>query len=165
MKEITYPGVAGKIQVNDDGEFIRYNGSSVTQTLVKGKHSRRGHYQLTIDGVIIYRSKLVALAYVPNPNNYTKVLHLNCNTTFDYYKNIVWGTLAMLIQNRQVQGIQGGGGKEFRGASKITYTEALKIVERLSSGESARAIAKEYNVSEMSIYRIKKRYYSEVAEK
>ncbi len=157
-KQITYPGIPGKIEISDNGEQISYNGQPVTQTLVKNKNSRRGHYQLNIEGVRIYRSKLVALAYVPNPNNYPKVLHLNCNTIFDYYKNLAWGTQAMLVQNRQVQGLQGGGSSEFRGSSKISYTEALKIVTRLAKGEAGRTIAKEYGVSEMSITRIKKRY-------
>lgn len=158
MKKINYPGIPDPIEVSDNGEIIRYNGQPVTQTLVKNKRSRRGHYQVFIYGLRIYRSRLVALAYIPNPNNYPKVLHLNCNTVFDYYKNLQWGTQAMLVQNRQVQGLQGGGTANFRGSSKISYPEAMKIIKRLKNGEAGRTIAKEFSVSEMTICRIKKRY-------
>ena len=37
---------------------------------------------------------LVAEAYVPNPNNYKVVLHLNNNKTDNNYTNLKWGTVS-----------------------------------------------------------------------
>ncbi len=157
-KKVNYPGVSRPITVNNDGTEIIYQGASVNQFLVKGKKHRHGHYAICIENVQIYRSKLVAMAWVPNPNNYPLVLHNDCITTHDYYRNLSWGTRAMMVQNLQVMGLIGGSNPKFRGASKISFEEANKIAERLKNGEVGRAIADEYGVSEMAITRIKKRY-------
>nr|WP_321357206.1 hypothetical protein [uncultured Draconibacterium sp.] len=157
-KKVNYPGVAYPITVNNDGTEIIYRGAPVNQFLVKGKKHRAGHYAVCIENTQIYRSKLVALAWVPNPNNYPLVLHNDCLTTHDYHKNLSWGTRAMMVQNLQVQGLIGGSDLKFRGSSKISAEEAKAIAARLNNGEVGRKIAAEYGVSEMSITRIKKRY-------
>lgn len=40
----------------------------------------------------ILRHTLVALAFIPNPNNYPCVFHKNGDLEFNYYKNLLWGT-------------------------------------------------------------------------
>ncbi|WP_319502542.1 helix-turn-helix domain-containing protein [uncultured Draconibacterium sp.] len=157
-KKLNYPGIAYPITVNADGTEIIYRGAPVNQFLVKGKKHRKGHYAVCIENQQIYRSKLVALAWVPNPNNYPLVLHNNCDTTYDYYRNLNWGTRAMMVQNMQVQGIIGGANPKFRGSSKISAEEAEAIALRLKNGDTGRSIAAEYQVSEMAITRIRKRY-------
>ena len=160
-KKVNYPGVAYPISVNNDGTVILYQGMPVNQFLIKGKKHRAGHYAICIENVQIYRSTIVAMGWVPNPNNYPHVLHNDCNTIFDYYRNLSWGTRAMMVQNLQVQGLIGGSNPKFRGSSKISPDDAIKIADRLKNGEVGRKIAEEYGVSEMSITRIKKRYLSE----
>ena len=157
-KKVNYPGIAYPITVNNDGSEIIYQGQLVNQFLVKGKRHRRGHYAVCIEGTQIYRSRLVAMAWVPNPRNYPNVLHNDCNTTHDYHRNLSWGNRAMMVQNLQVQGLIGGSDLQFRGSSKINFEEAKTIAERLKNGEVGRRIADEYGVSEMAITRIKKRY-------
>jgi len=158
FKKVNYPGVAHPISVNNDGSQILYQGAPVNQFMVKGEKHRNGHYAICIENVQIYRSKLVALGWVPNPNNYPLALHNDCITTHDYYRNLSWGTRAMMVQNLQVHGLIGGSNPKFRGSSKISAEEAKKIAGRLKAGEVGRSIAAEYGVSEMAITRIKKRY-------
>lgn len=160
-KKVNYPGLDSPISVNNDGTEIVYQGATVNQFLVKGKKHRNGNFAVCIENVQIYRSKLVAMGWVPNPNNYPLVLHNDCITTHDYYRNLSWGTRAMMVQNLQVQGLIGSSNPKFRGSSKISADEASAIAGRLKNGEFGSSIAKEYGVSEMAITRIKKRYLNE----
>ena len=157
-KKVNYPGITYPISVNNDGTEIIYQGQPVNQFLVKGKKRRRGHYAVCIENKQIYCSRLVALGWVPNPNNYPLVLHNNCDSTFDFYRNLSWGTRFMASQNMSVMGLLNKKNKDFRGSSKISSEEAIKIADRLKNGEIGRRIADEYGVSEMTITRIKKRY-------
>ena len=158
MKKINYPGISHPISVNVDGTQIVYDGQPVNQFLVKSQKHRSGYYAVSIENKQIYTHNLVALSWVPNPNNYPLVLHNDCNTTYNYYRNLSWGTRYMAMQNMKALGIIGSSDLKFRGSSKINYEETKKIVKRLENGETGRQIAAEYGVSEMSICRIKKRY-------
>ncbi len=158
-KKVNYPGVAHPISVNNDGSEIIYQGKPVKQFLMNSpKRRNEGYYAVCIENVQIYRSKLVAMGWVPNPDNYPLALHNDCITTHDYYRNLSWGTRAMMVQNMQVQGLIGGSNPKFRGSSKISAADAKQIATRLQNGETGRAIAKEFSVSEMAITRIRKRY-------
>ncbi len=153
---VNHPKISQPIYVRFDGKAIIYHGQEVNQYLVKGKH-RRGHYAVCIENTQLYRSRLVATAFVPNPDNYPCVLHNDCNSTHDYYRNLSWGTRQMLGQNMIANGLTERP-TEWRGHSKISHPEALKIMGRLHNGEAGRKIAAEYGVSEMTICRIKKKH-------
>ncbi|MCW3785882.1 HNH endonuclease [Plebeiibacterium sediminum] len=160
FKTIKYPGVKDEIKISEDGSLVEYNGTALHQSLIKSPKSRHGYYQVSIKGVVMYVHRLVALAFVPNPKpvSYKMVLHKNCVSTDNRYQNLEWGNQKALTQNRIKNGLAGAKSLEVRGSSTISYEDALKIAERLDNGELAKIIAKEFNVSEMSIVRIRKRY-------
>ena len=163
IKKVNHKDVAYPISVNEDGTIISYRGCPVNQFLVKSKNHRSGYHAVCIENKQIYTHTLVAMGWIPNPNNYPIVLHNDCNTTHNYYRNLSWGTRYMVSQNLKVLGIIGRSNVKSRGSSKINYTEAMKIIKRLENGDVGRRIAAEYGVSEMSICRIKKRYTKTVA--
>jgi hypothetical protein len=160
FKKIRYPGVKEEISVGEDGKVVEYKGKTIHQSLVKSQKSRHGYYQISIGGVVIYVHRLVAMAYIHNPKpvSFKMVLHKNCISTDNHYKNLEWGNQASLIQNRIKNGLSGASSPENRGSSTISHKEAVSIAKRLDNGEFAKDICKEYNVSEMSIARIRKRY-------
>ncbi len=160
FKNIRYPGVKDEIKVSEDGSLIEYNGVPLHQSLIKSPKSRHGYYQVSIKGVVMYVHRLVALAFVPNPKpvSFKMVLHKNCVSTDNRYDNLEWGNQKSLTKNRIDNGLAGAKSLEVRGSSTISYEDAVKIAERLDNGELAKTIAKEFNVSEMSIVRIRKRY-------
>ena len=99
MKE-NIPGYPG-YHVTRDGK--------VYSCLIQGGSSKRGpwklrytaitktgHEQIRLRTPTGFRSKgvhrLVALAYIPNPNGKPEVCHKDNNPTNDYYKNLYWGT-------------------------------------------------------------------------
>lgn len=71
--------------------------------LKKGK----GKYQITLykpNDRSIYTKmvhKLVAKIYVPNPNNYPFVCHIDDVGTNNHYKNLIWGTPKMNAEMRE----------------------------------------------------------------
>ena len=162
MRQIKIKGIKGVVEVSEDGKEILHNKKKLHQSLVKSKSSTHGFYQVSCEGKRIYAHHIVALAYVNNPKpvSYKMVLHQNCVSTDNHYKNLMWGDRAMLFENRKKAGLSGGESalETYRGSSSISYEEAVKIAKRLDKGEYAKDICKEYNVSEMSIARIRKRY-------
>jgi hypothetical protein len=163
-KVVNLKGVRGTVKVSEDGKEIFYNDKLVRQSLLKSKAHTKGYLSCSIEGKQFYAHHIVAEAFVPNKHPITNklVLHVDCDTINNYYKNLVWGNPKLLFKHRVEQNVAGAGPinstPTYRGGSSISYDEALKIAKRLDAGETARAICKEYNVSEMSIIRIRKRY-------
>ncbi len=169
-KEVKIPFIKEKIVVREDGKEIVYKEKKpVHQSLVKNEHHRNGYYMVSIEGKRMYVHRLVAEAFVINrkPVSFKMVLHKDCNSLNNHYKNLEWGDRKKLIENRINNGVQDYSSTSgtYRGASKISHNEALNIAKRLENGEFAINICKEYNVSEMTIARIRKRYLKKPASK
>jgi len=164
VKKASIKGIKGKIKVNEDGTEVYYNDKLINQYKLKTREGSSGYWCCSIENKQLYVHKIVAEAFVKNskPLTYKLVMHKDGNTANNSYKNLEWGDYKALHQHRIKLKIPGAGVSQlelaYRGSSTISYDEALKIAKRLDEGETARAICKEYNVSEMSIIRIRKRY-------
>lgn len=163
-KTIRLKGIKGDVIVNADGTEITYKGKKVRSHLVKSPNHSRGYTACSIAGRTFYVHKVVAEAWVPNsrPIKYKMVIHKDGDSLNNHHENLMWGDQSILFNNRVKLKTPGVGvtyfDETYRGSSTISYDEALKVAKRLDNGEFAKNIAKEYNVSEMSIARIRKRY-------
>ncbi len=163
LRKIKLKGIPEPIEVSENGSEIIYKGKKINFHKIKSEKHKNGFYACSVAGKSIYVHRIVAEAYVENPRPivYKMVLHKNGDTLDNRPENLMWGDSSSLYQNRVKLGIAGAGqktDKKYRGSSTIPYEEALKIAERLDNGEHAKDICKEYDVSEMSIARIRKRY-------
>ncbi|MFC2086795.1 transposase [Bacteroidota bacterium] len=164
FRKVRLKGISDPIEVNADGTLIIYKGKEVNRFFVKSPNHKNGYYACSISGKSIYIHRIVAEAFVANkrPLFYKLVLHKNGNTLDNHYSNLIWGNASELHKIRVKLGIPGVGvtrpDDKLRINSTISHEEALKIAKRLDNGEYAKDICKEYNVSEMSIARIRKRY-------
>jgi transposase len=164
LKEANLKGTKGRVTVNQDGTEIYLNDKKLNQYTIKSASHSKGYYCCSIENKQFYTHRIVAEAFVQNPKpiSYKLVIHKDGDTLNNHYDNLVWGNSKTLYKQRVMAGIPGAGvshiDERYRGSSTISYDEAIKIAKRLDDGETARSIAKEYNVSEMSIIRIRKRY-------
>ncbi|MBU0765742.1 MAG: helix-turn-helix domain-containing protein [Bacteroidetes bacterium] len=164
MKKVRLKGIPKPVEVNEDGSVIMYLGKKRRIYLLKGPKNERGYRCCSIAGKNFYVHHIIAEAYVPNPRPlaYKLVIHLNGDSLDNHYSNLAWGDNRELYKLRVKLGIPGVGDANKninkRPNSKISEREAIKIAKRLDKGEYASDICKEYDVSEMSIARIRKRY-------
>ena len=90
------PGYEGLYQVSNNGEVksLRYRKKKDTQTILKSapNHSGYLHVSLVKDGKTstIQIHRLVAMAFIPNPNNYPVVNHKDWNVQNNAADNLEW---------------------------------------------------------------------------
>ena len=153
------------VEINQNGTVIKVNGTEVKTYLNKKSSKKAGsgrYYSCYVLGKRYLVHRLVALAFIPNPNGFKMVLHMDTNTTNNFYKNLNWGCQRHIVDNMRVAQRTYQSPQSQRFASKIPLEDIEEVVERLKGGETAAAIAREYSTSDMSVIRIKKRYYKGV---
>ena len=161
LKHVKLKGVRDIVMVNEDGSEVKFQGRELNQHLIKTSKNSAGYKAVSIQGKSFYVHRLVAEAFIVNkkPITHKYVLHINNDLTNNHYSNLKWGTSKDLYAKNKKIGVVGG--EKYRGSSPISYEDALNIAKRLDKGELAKDICVEYNVSEMSIARIRKRYCQE----
>ena len=98
-----------------------------------------------------YVHRLVALHYVPNPDNKPNVNHLDCNRMNNEATNLEWCTQQENVAYcKKLNRLHPPKGEKQRSA-KLKETDIPKIRERLLKGETYRNIAKDYPVDERQI--------------
>ena len=98
---LIYPDgrIWSKYKKNYLNTFLRTDGYSVF-TISKGKRERKTFLQ----------HRLVALHYIPNPNNFPEVNHINCKRSDNRVENLEWCdkfyNMCPLNTSRDIGGIQ-----------------------------------------------------------
>lgn len=82
--------------------MLRGNWVKRKPNIVRG----RAQYVLFRNGkrIIQKTSRLVATVYIPNPQNYPVVMHIDNNPENNFYKNLMWGTYSMNTQQAVREG-------------------------------------------------------------
>lgn len=96
MKKDNIPGLEGYYISRLGTLWSRYHKSGkLTHSewhKVKPNHNQKGYLFVQKKGKCWYLHRLVALAWIPNPNNYPIVCHKDNVVTHSWYKNLYWGT-------------------------------------------------------------------------
>jgi HNH endonuclease/NUMOD4 motif len=98
--------------------------------------------------------RLVAIAFIPNPENKPEVNHKDGNPSNNYYKNLEWVTHAENCAHASRIGIARGGslpGSKNKW-SKLTEEMALEIK---TSNRSGAYLARKFNVSRSAISKVR----------
>lgn len=141
------------LNVYEDGQ-IEMNGKMLNQHLVERYNTR--YWVVYIKRKTRYVHTLVPKAWCgnPMPERLTRPLHINGNTLHNHYTNFMWVTPEYLAHTVRAKTLQN---PNYRSDSKLTAQDCYTIMERIDKGDSYSAIAKDYEVEQSTIRRVKKR--------
>lgn len=149
-KEITgiKNGFGHTYSVDENGSIFNNN----TGKELKGRPQKKGGYlRVNLAGNDYKIHRLVAKAFIPNPDNKDQVNHINGITTDNRVENLEWSTASENIKHAYKIGLMSNVGESNRN-SKITENQAKEIK---FSSESNDILGERYNLSSEYIKRIK----------
>lgn len=110
-------------------------------TKVNFHKNQRGYFFIQRQGKCYYAHRLVALAYIPNPNNKEEVDHINNDITDNRVCNLRWVT----PKENMIHAFESGNRP-----TKLTYDIAEAIANKFANGVSITKITIEYGISRTS---------------
>ncbi len=148
---IAVEGYEGLYEVSDLGRIrsvarlISYKGTDLTAlrrgTLMRGAPDRKGYEHLVLckkgKQRTVFRSRIVAKAFVPNPQGFKDVHHKDFDKTNNAANNLEWVTHRMNIDASLKAGNY---------AKKLTSKLVSEIRTRAANGESQASIARSLGV-------------------
>ena len=143
--------------VSGDGQVMRLTPTSNRHNregmLLKPYLMKIGYHQITLakkgKQEKFYIHRLVADAFVPNPENKPEVNHVDGNKANSHFSNLERATHQENIQHGFDTKLCTSG--EDRSSAKLSYKKAEQIRSLKSKGWKTRSIAKKFNVSERLI--------------
>ena len=96
--------------------------------------------------------RLVALAYIPNPNNYPIVMHKDNKRTHNVVSNLMWGTPKM---NMAQMAKDGRSTRKYK-FSKRQYRRLVRLREQ---GWTLQRLGEKFGVSFSVVYRVLRSNY------
>ena len=133
--------------VSDQGRVFNYK---FKKFLKPGKN--QGGYLFVVlckNGIMktLAIHRLVALAFIPNPENKFTVNHIDGCKTNNHADNLEWNTQKENIRHAMDAGLKDNKGSK-HGMSKLSEKEVIEIRHLYATGEySQRALAKLFDVS------------------
>jgi len=149
--------------ISDNGEVY----SKKSNNLLKPRHTKDGYvyYRLSKPGGIqkdFKAHRLVALAYVENPNNLETVNHIDGDKTNNHYSNLEWMNRSDQLQHAYDLGLK----KPMRGlnhsVAKATVEQVLYIREQYDNHKGSlygffAKLSRETGLSQTLVTRIARR--------
>lgn len=118
--------------------------------LKQGTH-RQGYKLIRLYRNNIWRSfmvhRVVALAFIPNPENKPTVNHKDGNKANNHVDNLEWFTQKEQAAHAYETGLKVGLLGSKHPQSKLTEKEVLEIVSDINNGHTLSDLAKKYNIS------------------
>jgi hypothetical protein len=131
LKDI--PKLEGKYAVTKDGRVWSYPKNYKEGKFLKAHLLGRG-YQFVNLGKTQLIHRLVALTYIPNPNNYPQVNHKNGIKTDNRVKNLEWANNTMNMRHAIKTGLYDLKGTSHPN-SKLT-DEKVKLIRSIYEGHT-----------------------------
>lgn len=147
-------------EITTDGR-VYLNGKEKKQSI----HSA-GYKIVSKNKKLYYVHRLVAEAYIPNPENYETINHINGIKDDNRVENLEWCSKRQNAQHARLNGLSE---KKSQGILDITYDEYLKMIQLKQGGHSYHSISRimniEYRRVRDTILGIRYKDYKEKREK
>lgn len=144
----------GLYQVSNLGRIYSIKNNKILKPTNNSLRTNRLYIKLYKDKVqyTFIIARLVAKAFIPNPNNLATVNHIDGNATNNKVENLEWLSNADNMRHAYKTGLQKSG--HHRSTARYTEEDVIKMYELHDSGVSSNKIAEMYNGSGRSIRRI-----------
>lgn len=128
------------------GTAIRNHSEAILTITYTNKGYCR--HQLAKEGIVkIYSThRLVAIHFIPNPNNLPEVNHIDTDKRNNQVDNLEWCTHSDNMQHAGITGRMKGKPNELHPKVKLTNQEVLEIRKLRNDGLSLKEIGLRYNV-------------------
>lgn len=131
--------------ISDEG-FVR---NDRTNRILKPDTNSKGYYRVNINGKRQLIHRLVAIHFIPNPDNKPQVNHKDGNKLNNHADNLEW----MTNKENNLHSFTTG---RISSRTKITIPELKDIIQHLTDKSmTIRQLADKYNVSYLTIHAIK----------
>ncbi len=137
------------------------NGRTYHTRNMKISVQRQGYLGLGLHregvGTSVLIHRLIAQAFIPNPNKLAEVLHIDGNKRNNCIDNLVWASKSDVQKNNWEKGFMNSMNHsrgEHRHMAKLTNK---KVQEILKSADSTQQLAKQYGVSISTIKKVRQR--------
>lgn len=149
-----------KYMISNSGRVMSFKTNNPKIVGTK-RLSQKGYYRVGIDGRRTFVHRLVAEAFIPNPDNKPEVNHINGIKTDNNVQNLEWVTSGENQKHAYKRGLREPirffG--ELNPGAKLTNKQVEEIMEALKFGKRGiqKELAIKYNVSSSLISNIKKK--------
>ncbi len=134
--------------------------SKKSNSILSLRLDKKGYVRVTLGypkrkPVLVHR--LVAIAFIPNPNNYPQINHKDTNKQNNYFENLEWCTNKMNSDHAWAHNLQTPFKGSEIGTSILTEEDVLQIRQKSKEGHTRKMLADQYGVSPATIKDIKLR--------
>lgn len=113
----------------------------------------RGYTTYSFNGKTYRAHRVVAIHFIPNPENKPQVNHINGNKSDNRAENLEWCSISENHKHAFESGLKCHKG-ESHPISKLSEADVLKIRESAKYGWTMQDLAERYNVASSTISRI-----------
>lgn len=139
-------------EIYDSGEIK----NKKTGKVLKYRLRRDGYVDVKLSYKRYLVHRLLAIAFLENPNNYAQVNHINGIRNDFRLSNLEWCSQEKNMQHAITTGLFPDRKGSKNGRSTVGESEVYLIKQKLKSNESVSAIAKEIGCTIYVIYSIKR---------
>jgi len=145
--------------------YIISNGYKVNvrEMIIKPKFNAKGylyyHVKVNKKNIRIAMHRLVAYAFIPNPENKPMVNHINGIKTDNSIENLEWCTASENSIHAFKTGLSNPCKGECNGTSKLKNSDILKIRAMSDYGMTLIYISAIYKISISQVWKIHKRHH------